>query len=87
MLHAGLDPERGEEPAPVVAVRAALDETARIGASGLADRAHEELGASRSREASDPLASAKRLRKPVAWPRSDIATLIADTASGTVAYE
>jgi hypothetical protein len=41
----------------------------------------------RSRETADPLAFAGRAGKPVAWARSDIATLFADTTSGGVAYE
>lgn len=41
----------------------------------------------RSREAADPLGFAGRPRKPMAWARSETATLFADFTSGSVAYE
>jgi hypothetical protein len=41
----------------------------------------------RSREASDPLAVADRMRTPAVWARSETATLLADSPSGSVAYE
>lgn len=41
----------------------------------------------RSREASGPLAAVRRVRDPVAWARSDIVTLLADSESGSVEYQ
>ena len=41
----------------------------------------------RSREAADPLGFVGRPRNPMAWARSETATLFADSTSGSVAYQ
>jgi hypothetical protein len=41
----------------------------------------------RSREAADPLAHAERRRKPIAWARGEILTQLADSPSGSFAYD
>lgn len=41
----------------------------------------------RSRQAADPLQLLGRTRKPIAFARTDIATLLADCESGPVAYQ
>jgi hypothetical protein len=41
----------------------------------------------RSREAANPLQSVGRSAHPIAWARSDVATFLADTESGTLEFE